>query len=129
MYGLSMTWSLIVHNATIKNCSTVLQAFSSRFLSLFLCILYFLFHEGKDTSAILQPSVYHLAYVSPIFFCFHKYFNNFHLKVQSCKLYNSKYIITSTQITNTDILAFIAVLVLNLLSRKVLFINRKDNRN
>ena len=35
----------------------------------------------------------------------------------------------STQITNTEIFAFIAVLVFKLLSRKVLFINKKDNRN
>ena len=33
------------------------------------------------------------------------------------------------QITNTEIFAFTAVLVFNLLSRKVLFINKKDNRN
>ena len=37
--------------------------------------------------------------------------------------------IASTQITNTEIFAFIAVLVFKLLSRKVLFMNRKDNRN
>ena len=37
--------------------------------------------------------------------------------------------IASTQITNIEILAFIAVLVFKLMSRKVLFINRKDNRN
>ena len=37
--------------------------------------------------------------------------------------------IASTQITNTEIFAFITVLVFKLLSRKVLFINRKDNRN
>ena len=37
--------------------------------------------------------------------------------------------IALTQITNTDIFAFIAVLIFNLLSRKVLFINRKDNRS
>ena len=37
--------------------------------------------------------------------------------------------ITLTQITNTEILAFIAVLVFKLLSSKVLFINRKGNRN
>ena len=37
--------------------------------------------------------------------------------------------IPSTQITNTEILAFIAVLVFKLFSRKVWFINRKDNRN
>ena len=31
----SMAWSLIVHKNTIKNCSTVLQAFFSRSLSLY----------------------------------------------------------------------------------------------
>ena len=33
------------------------------------------------------------------------------------------------QKTNTEKFVFIALLVLKLLSRKVLFINRKDNRN
>ena len=51
------------------------------------------------------------------------------LKVQSCKSHNNKYMIASTQITNTEIFAFIAVLVFKLLSHKALFINRKDNRN
>ena len=37
--------------------------------------------------------------------------------------------IASTQITTTGIFAFIAVVVFNLLTVKVLFINRKDNRN
>ena len=37
--------------------------------------------------------------------------------------------IASTQITKGEIFAFIAVLLLKLLSRKVLFINRKDDRN
>ena len=45
------------------------------------------------------------------------------------KLYDNKYWIASTQITNTEILAFIAVIVVKLLRRKVLFMNRKDNRN
>ena len=45
------------------------------------------------------------------------------LKVQSCKLYNDKNMITSTQITNTEIFAFTAVLIFKLLSREVLFIN------
>ena len=36
--------------------------------------------------------------------------------------------IASTQITNSDIFAFIAALVFKLMSGKVLFINRKDNR-
>ena len=35
--------------------------------------------------------------------------------------------ITSTQITNTEIFAFKTVLLFKLLSRKVLSINRKDN--
>ena len=51
------------------------------------------------------------------------------LKVRSCKLCNNKYVIASTEITNTEIFAFIAVLVFKLLSCKVLFLNRKDNRN
>ena len=37
--------------------------------------------------------------------------------------------IAATQITNTEVFAIIAVLVFKLLRRKVLFINRKDNRN
>ena len=37
--------------------------------------------------------------------------------------------IASTQITTTEIFAFIVVAVFNLLSQKVLFINRKDKRN
>ena len=37
--------------------------------------------------------------------------------------------IALTQSTNTEIFAFIAVLVFKLFNRKVLFINRKDNRN
>ena len=37
--------------------------------------------------------------------------------------------IASTQKTNTEIFALIVVVVFNLLNRKVLFINRKDNRN
>ena len=36
--------------------------------------------------------------------------------------------IASTQITNSEIFAFIAVLIFKLLSRKVLFINRQDNK-
>ena len=51
------------------------------------------------------------------------------LKVESCKLYNKKYMIASTQITNIEIFAFIAVLVFKLLSCNVLCVNRKNNRN
>ena len=45
---------------------------------------------------------------------------NQYLKVQSCKLDNNKYMITSTQLKNTEIFTFMAVLVFKLLSRKVL---------
>ena len=51
------------------------------------------------------------------------------LKVQACKLYNNKYMIASTQTTNTKILTLTAVLVLKSLNGKSLFTNRKDNRN
>ena len=47
------------------------------------------------------------------------------LKVQSCKLYNNKFIIVSTQIDN-EIFAFIPVLVFKLLGYTAFFI--KDNR-
>ena len=57
------------------------------------------------------------------------YVSHVRLKVQSCKLYSGKYMISLTQITDTEIFAFITVLVFMLLSCKVLFINRKDNRN
>ena len=36
--------------------------------------------------------------------------------------------IASTQVINSEIFAFTAALVVELLSRKVLFMNRKDNR-
>ena len=45
------------------------------------------------------------------------------------KLYNNKYMIASTQITTLKFFTFIAVLVSKLLSRKILFVNRKDNGN
>ena len=53
----------------------------SRYLTsgLFFCVLYFLFHKGKDTSAVPQPSVQYLVYIFPIFFRFYKCFNNFNL--------------------------------------------------
>ena len=50
------------------------------------------------------------------------------LQGQSCKLYNDKYMIAPTEITNTEIFAFIAVLVLKL-KLKFLFVDRQDNRN
>ena len=50
-----------------------------------------------------------------------------YLKLQSCILCNSKYMITLTQITSGEIFAFIADLGFKSLNRKDLFINRKDN--
>ena len=47
------------------------------------------------------------------------------LKVQPCKLYNNQYITASTQTTNTEIVAFAALLIFKLLSHKVLFIKEK----
>ena len=44
-------------------------------------------------------------------------------------LYNNKYMRALTQITNTEIFTFITILVFKLLDSKVLFINKKDNRN
>ena len=52
-------------------------------------------------------------------------FTIFMLKRESWKLYNNKYVIASTQITNTEVFAFVAALVFKLLSRKTLFRNRK----
>ena len=52
-----------------------------------------------------------------------------YLKVQSCKLHNNKYIIALTQIRNIENFAFITVLIFELLSRKILFVNRKDKNN
>ena len=51
------------------------------------------------------------------------------LKVQSRKICDNKYMVASTQITNTEIFACISVLVFKLLSRKDLIIKRKDKRN
>ena len=56
-------------------------------------------------------------------------FSRWKSKANSWKLSNSKYMITSTQISNNEILTFIALLIFKLLSRKTLFTNRKNNRN
>ena len=64
----------------IKIPLKTVQLFSKHFPpDPFLCILYFFFHKGKDTSPIPQPSVHRLVYAFRIFFCFYKSFNNSHL--------------------------------------------------
>ena len=72
-----------------------------------------------------RVSVYRETYL--YLFCEFLFFKD--SKIQSCKLYNTKYMIASSQITNTRTSTFIALLVFKLLSCKVLFIDRKDNRN
>ena len=52
-----------------------------------------------------------------------------YLNVKPCILYNKKYMIASTQKTNTEIFTFISVLVFKLLNRKGLFLNRKNNKD
>ena len=65
----SMDWSLIVYKNTIKKHLTDLQAFFFQSLSLALYLL-FPFLKGRDTFAILQPSIQHLLYVFPYFLIF-----------------------------------------------------------
>ena len=68
--------SLLFIKILLKAAQLLFKYFTS---GLSLCIFYFLFHKGKDTSAIPQSSVQHLVYIFPIFFRFHKCFNDFHL--------------------------------------------------
>ena len=63
----------------IKNSSTVLQQSRYFLPGPSLCIFYFIFHKDKDSSEIPHPSVHYLVYVFPIFFYYHRCFNNFHL--------------------------------------------------
>ena len=88
----------------------------------------------SHSSLILNHYIGQIKFLSkrPVYFFDFVYLliaTQFLLKVRSCKLYNNKYMVVATQITNTEISAFIAVLVFKLISRKVLFINRKGNRN
>ena len=71
----SMAWSLIVHNNTIKNCSTALQAFSFR--SLFVSFISF-FIKARILLQFLSQAFSILYFL--IFFCFHKCYDNFHLR-------------------------------------------------
>ena len=81
----------------------------------------------KQKIALLRASMVIIYSIKP--FCSGVDRHKGTLKLQSCKLYNNKYMIASTQITKSEIFAFIAALVFKLLSRKVLYIRRKDNRN
>ena len=84
-------------------------------------VLYEIFLSPQVKQSVIisnKHSIYELPHELP---------NN--LEVQSCKLYSNKCMINSTQIMNTKVFAFIAGLTLKLLGRKVLLINRKNNRN
>ena len=50
------------------------------------------------------------------------------LKVQSCKLYKDKCMVAPTQITNTQIFSFLAVLDFKLLSRKVVYKQKRRKK-
>ena len=52
---------------------------------------------------------------------------NLQSDLESCKLYNNKYMIASTEKTNTEIFASIAALVLKFLRRKVGYFLKKQH--
>ena len=57
------------------------------------------------------------------------YLQVFFIKIQSCDLYNNKYMIASIQITQNEVFTSIAVEAFKLVGNRVLFIDKKDNRN
>ena len=65
----SMAWSLIVHKNTIKNCSTALQAFSFRPLSLFVSFISF-FIKARTLLEFLNQAFNILYMFSPFSFVF-----------------------------------------------------------
>ena len=71
----------------------------------------------KEKNCILMDS-----WVEDSYFCVEPLQN---LKVQSCKLFNTKFMIASAQTRNTEIFLFIVVLVFKLLGHEVLFVNSK----
>ena len=81
------------------------------------CLSFSLTDDCLDMLSMKNLVIYHL--IKKI--VFFKY-----LKVQSCKLFNSKYMIASTLITNAKVFTFIDALVFKILNPRVSFINRKD---
>ena len=65
----SIAWSLFVHKNTIKNCSTVLQAFSSQTLSLFVSFISF-FIKARILLQFLSQAFIILSMFSPFSFVF-----------------------------------------------------------
>ena len=66
----TMAWSLIVDQSTIQNCSTALQAFPFRSLS-----LYALFPLKARILLQFLSQAFNILYVFPIFFRFYKFFH------------------------------------------------------
>ena len=78
-----------------------------------VCCLFFLSAVAKFPENL--PCILHVVTNSASIYT--KDFLGLKLKAQSCRSYDNKYIITSTQITNTELFVFIAILVFKLLSR------------
>ena len=72
-----MACSLIVYKNTIRNCSTALQAFLFRSISLYPFFSFFI--KARILLQFLSQAFSIFLMFSPIFFRFHKCFNNFHL--------------------------------------------------
>ena len=92
---------------------------------------YLWYHKKIFTrlNSTLFTTLFIEVYSEHFFFFYNIFFSKIKiilLKVPLCRIYNNKYIIAST---HTEIFAFNAILVFKLLSRKVLFINRRNNRN
>ena len=62
-----MVWSLIVHKKVLETPQLLFKHFPS---GLSLCILYFLFHKVKDTSAIPHQAFSILYILYPFSFVF-----------------------------------------------------------
>ena len=73
----NMACSLIVYKNTIRNCSTALQAFLFRSISLYPFFSFFI--KARILLQFLSQAFSIFLMFSPIFFRFHKCFNNFHL--------------------------------------------------
>ena len=128
----SATYQVSFFNFTEILIANIIFMTKEFLLALSFCYIIF-GSVGDDSSVELENSVnwqsLKLYFLFFLALCVQFPYRIKKLKVQSCKLYNKKYMTTSTQITDTEILAFTVVLVFKLLSRKVLFTNGKNNRN
>ena len=118
--------------ANSKHFSFLFSSMLFLFLSFFSYFQCYFLAVIKSWPLILNLclfSFFRLFYLHQFFISFHLYRSILlYVKVQSCKLYN-KHMIASTKISNSNIFAFIAILVFKLLSPEAVFIKRKDNRD